>query len=240
MSAPVALSPYNPGVTAVPAMPQMDSSDAGELTIKSFEGGNNWDGATWTYSDKALGLVYKTRLHPLLKFIPCFAPFWMLTSPRRSFRGCGTCSCICDYTHFDDVIHPRSYQAIYENRIELNYPYHMCCGMCVDDQLVVRHFDRVYHIEDATFCTPYHCACIYPCVGPVLAEAPCDAVNKWFLPCCRDHYPSIDEPRKFIQEYEAAKRAFAEGKRKVPKFLTPGPTPASAAKAKTDDTQAPQ
>ncbi len=194
--------------------------------IAPFKGGESYGGATWTYSDKAISIVYKAPLSTSYKCIGCCGFFFNLLNCGRFFCGCLTCSCICDYLYFEERIHPRSYQAVYENRIEFNYPYHICFGQCVSDGIISKHLDQVQNFTESTCCSFYHLPiCIFSCVSDVLSEAPCALVNWPLCFCCRTFYPAINDAQKFLQHFNEAQSAFASGNRVVPKFMPLGPQP---------------
>lgn len=182
------------------------------------------------FLDCFLGIVHKEKISDSYKCIACQGCYFNLVNPSRCLFGCLTCSCICDYCYFEERIQPRSYQAIYENRIEFNYPWHACCGRIVCDQIVSKHFDRVHNFQEAKCCTPFHIL-FCTCVGDVLAEAPCACLNCAVCCCCRTFYPSINNADGFLLKFKEANDAFQGGNRLIPRFLPAGPTPGDVIQA---------
>ena len=203
--------------------------DANALIVAEFKGGETAGGATWTYSPNALAIVKKTKLHDQYKCMICCPIALCFLDPIRCMCSMATASLLCDYCYFEEKIQPRSYQVVYENRLEFNYPYHQCCGCCVKDAVYARYFDRIStDFSEAKCCSPYHCCYCTPIsiAGDILSEAPCACVNGCLCSCCRTYYPAIENAQDFVAALSNARSAFKDGNRLVPRFLPRGPVPA--------------
>lgn len=78
---------------------------------------------------------------------------------------------------YEEVIKPRRYLEVHENRAEFNYPIMTsCCSCCCfdsKDRVEVLYFDKVEKMTVAKCCTPYHCCYCIPCCGGVVAYGGC-------------------------------------------------------------------
>lgn len=171
-----------------------------------------------TIHPNAIGVVHKQPFND--KWI-CFQcnPFCALCAAAGANPGMAvrmfTCQSLCDYFCWEKKLKPRAYAAVHENRVEFNYPFTYCCGMCVGDYFITQHFDTMPSITHAQCCTPYHCCYFVECFGGVIAEAPCACVNNPVCSCCRTYFPGLSNAPQFMMALEQAKNAALNNQRIV-------------------------
>jgi len=123
---------------------------------------------------------------------------------------------MCDYFCFEKKLMPRSFAAVYENRMEYNFPFTACCGCCVRDNVLVLHFDQFpANMVEAKSCTPFHCCWFVECAGGIVATAACKGVNCCLCNGCRVFYPGLSNAGQFAAAVNAAQTAFLEKSRLV-------------------------
>jgi len=206
-------------------MQQMTGVPAGQPVVMALPFGCHTVGvdpalpATRTASPGALSIVHKQPLNESAKclFCPCFAPSMFLAHSTRSAAWSSYCCCnwICNFLCWDKLA-PRSYAAIYENRIEYNMAT-ACWGCCcIQDHLHAKHFDQINNgMEVAPNCTPFHCCWCIECTGQIAASACCPACNCFLCNCCRDWYPGLSNAAAFAEAAKAAQTAFLNNTRMV-------------------------
>jgi hypothetical protein len=178
---------------------------------------------TDTYLPSSMTIVHKQPLDKNAKclYCPCFGGLmgvYGLSYGSVGAYACSllTCGVLCDYFCYDTKLQPRAFAAVMENRIEYNLPFTTCCGLCIHDHVIVRHFDQFpAGMAEAKSCTPFHCCWFVECAGGIAAYSCCPGCNCCLCNSCRIFWPGLSNSGQFAASVQAAQGAFLEKNRLV-------------------------
>ncbi|KJE89021.1 hypothetical protein CAOG_00580 [Capsaspora owczarzaki ATCC 30864] len=137
--------------------------------------------------------IFQATRTPNLNALMYMAPASQRYKTQLYLQACCTLN-LCMCAAVDDLLR-RTYVAVYENKIEYNYPWCNCWCLC--DQVGVVYFDRTLTaaVTPAGCCTPAftHCSCCPTCFdicgeAIVLHGATCCDKNQTIIGgicCCR-------------------------------------------------------